>query len=198
MQNQQGYFVVQRINWFDRIQHPHVIERKPSIAGTHEEIIKRYRGIEGTAWPQKFDNAPVELRYGLAALAARHSVKGYFNKLCNMDSSAVVDCIICCRLQPNFSTTLYTTPVQFLGFDYGYLVSETNNYSVIFNEVIYGRYPQLTAFGAMLNTQCLLSTPEQIISLQNARLELLVDGADIESDEECCPFAIYAADLVER
>lgn len=196
MKMHQGFFVVQRVNWFDGTQFPHSRGRNPSIFSTHEDIIKRYRGIEGTAWPEEFDDGRIDLRYGLVSLSERHSVKDYFDRLLKNDRHSVFDCIVCCKLTGAFQAASPPASAQFLGFDYGSLVSETNNYSVIFNEVIYGRYPSLTSFGERLNSQCLLPSPELVVSLQDARVRLLADGADLERDEECYPIAIYTADLV--
>lgn len=194
MQGHQGFLVVRRVNWFNKIRYPHLIERNPSVPFANEEVVKRYRGVEGTPWPEIFDDVRVNLRHGLASLSKKHPVDAYIKKLNKLYPDDIIDCIVC--KTPCSSTIVEASAcpdfARFLGFDYGYLVSESNNYSVIFNEVIYGRYPDLRSFGASLNSHFLFPTSELSASLRATRSRLLADGADIEMDEECYPIAIYS------
>ena len=194
LQEHCGLFVVERINWFDKDKYPHIHDRTPAVAGSHVEILQRYRGIEGSAWPEEVAEHSITLSAGLAPLSQKHLVKKYCDFLRSADLPSIVDCIACMKVPfGSVSFSEQEAGLQFLGFDYGSLVCETNNYSVIFNEVVYGRYPQLTTFASSLNEHCLLPSLEIVQSLQSARLDMIVKGADVESDEVCEPFAVYAA-----
>lgn len=191
MQHSVGFFVVERINWFDKEKFPHIPERKPSVPGSHVEILRRYRGIEGSGWPEGLDGFQITLSAGLADLSQEQAVHEYCRHLRGSEGSPIVDCILCQKVECLSNFAHPENGLRFLGFDYGYLVCETNNYSVVFNEVVYGRHAQFTTFASSLNEHCLLPSIETIQAVQNVRLELLVDAANIEADEECWPFAVY-------
>jgi len=191
MQDECGFFVVERINWFDKAKYPYIPDREPSLVGSHNDILRRYRGIEGSAWPDEYTDHSITLDSGLAPLSQQHLVHDYCELLGTSNPEMIVDCIVCMKVPFDFVSLPKQAGLRLLGFDYGYLVCDSNNYSVIFNEVIYGRYPQLTAFASSLNEHCLLPTLETVQSLQSVRLGLLVEGSDFETDEACKPFVIY-------
>ncbi|MEO8137700.1 MAG: hypothetical protein ABI831_27425, partial [Betaproteobacteria bacterium] len=83
----------------------------------------------------------------------------------------------------------------FRGFDYGHYESETNYFSSILNEILYGIYPELTSMIASLNPWLLLNTAHDVQRLESTREELMRHECDLESaeDEAFGPVSIYSA-----
>jgi hypothetical protein len=69
------------------------------------------------------------------------------------------------------------------GYDYGYCSETEGLFSVIFNEVIFGHYPQLAHFTMELNKQYLLERREDVLTLQLERQKLENTRADLETGQ---------------
>jgi hypothetical protein len=106
-------------------------------------------------------------------------------------SSEIVDLILC-----EHATNIRDIPgFKFCGFDYGYYLCETNSYSFVFNEIIYCRFPECRPLASTLNTSLLLGSTEALRKVEVGRAQMMKDGRNIESDEECFPLAIYTPDM---
>lgn len=185
-----GLFVVRRINWFTE---PHGCQREPAVHGTHMELLRTYRGVEGEAWPEDALLGDVRIIEGLVSLGHIETVRAYVGKLRQLHPDSVIDCIYC-EIHPTLPDR--SSPGAFLGYDAGYLECETNVYSVVYNEVVYGKYSDLRAVGQKLNAQLLLPAMEAVDSLQQIRENLLRSKADLETDQECVPIAVFDPDLL--
>jgi len=88
----------------------------------------------------------------------------------------------------------------FCGFDYGFYESEVNYYSVVFNEVIYGRYLELRQFGRQLNSNLLIPDLGTLKGIESVRIRLVDMGADLEGaegEEQFAYIAVYRPYIVE-
>ena len=179
-----GLLVVKRV-WADR-EALVPRGRTPAVGRSHEEIGRRYRGIEGLQWPQSEHSTKPELGNGLADPNTIQLVQRYRNEHCPLECDLIY-------IAPPTARTPVPQGMFFLGFDFGYYESEWSQYSVIFNEVIYGLYAPLRAFATALNSSLLaptISVTQQIEECRNAHLR---EGADLENDATPVALAVYGA-----
>jgi hypothetical protein len=184
-----GLLVVRRWNMDTDEAISEGIRARAGITGTNAKLVERhYRGIDGEVWPQLNETDYIQLVEGMASLDQLDKVRRYYDGL---PSGPTYDLIYC-----QFSTppeqgqqSRYFT---FCGFEYGYLLSEWNHYSVLYNEVIWGLYSEMHKFSSLLNQDLLLPSYESVNELEGIRNNLIVAGSDLELDEICKPISIYA------
>lgn len=188
--NIEGLLVVRRINYFTDSRYS-ALRRLPSLSLTDDEIVQRYKGIEGECWPIGDEMKSLMLSHGLAPIQQYEFVLQYF-----IEASMT----LCCDLLYIRSSTLLDRPsflpnnFRFCGYDYGLFYSGFDNYSVIFNEVIYGAYDSLRAYSKYLNADLLLPEPLKLEALEQDRMMLVDGGNDLETaedDEVFQAFSIY-------
>ena len=174
-----GIVVIRRINYFsdNKFASKDIL---PAVSMDHAEILKCYNGIEGDPWPIENEFTERELFHGLVSLNQLDNALSYYQKVAMKYSCDLLFILV--------GTTLIETeriPKNFVfcGFDYGIYDSEFNCYSAIFNEVIYGRYKELRAFGRKLNNSLLFDTPDLIAKFHKVRNDLIIEGADLETSE---------------
>lgn len=182
----EGLTIIRRINLPS--EYPEVAtKRLPVGTLSHEEVFKRYRGIDGEPWPEALGLRDITLEAGLASVRQYQAIETYFKR--------VSDEHLCDLLYlrfPRGAHETHLTPLDFafLGFDYGFYSSEDNLYSSISNEVIYGLYGQMTSHAKLLNKNLLLPTLNTVAALSHTRDELLRNGADLETNDG--PFVAIA------
>lgn len=177
--NTAGLLVVKRTNFFkDERYKP--VSRLPALDLSHEEVVKRYRGFDGEPWPQVIGLENISLRDGLASLQQQQAVVAYLTETKKKFSCDML------YLSLGAPPALISPPESFcfLGYDYGFYVSESNYFSALFHEVIYGLYPELRELSRLLNGQLLFSSLIDVQGLEEARERLLAAGGDLETDEE--------------
>jgi hypothetical protein len=186
-----GLLVVRRINWFSNPPTGQPVpDRVPAIAGSHDDILRRYRGIEGEAWPDGKDIRRLRLERGLASCELFDLVSKYYNKIRDEYQCDLIHCrealtgdVQPLNLPPGF---------DFCGFDYAYYLSESNHYSSLFNEIIYGKYEELRAYAKHLNDSLLFPSIELVNRADLTRTALIKDGADLETSEGAEVFVAIA------
>ena len=188
-----GLLVVRRINWFSAppTGQP-VAERTAAVAKSHEEILRTYRGIEGEPWPILEDMTGIHLEEGLASCAQYSIVFTYYETV-----AKIYPCdLIHCELTPKSVSLPRDLPPGFIfcGYDYGCYLSETNYFSSLFNEVIYGKYEVLRDYAKFLNEHLLLPSLDLVSRLDTSRRTLAEEGADLETEdgEIFAPIAVHA------
>lgn len=183
-----GLLVVRRVNWFEDIAVPAVTNRTPAVSLSHQQILTAYRGFEGEPWPDREILNGIRLQNGLASLDQHAIVEEYYGKV----SQEYLSDLICIGSPKGFnSLPSLPTAYVFLGYDYGFYLTETGVFSSLFHEVIYGMYPEIRRFSSLLNSCLLLPTIEVAKELELTRNSLLAVGADLEGYEKCYPVAIY-------
>jgi hypothetical protein len=158
--------------------------RTPAVALSHQEILTVYRGFEGEAWPDcELVNA-INLQNGLASSNQLELVEKYYK--------SVSQEFLCDMLYIGFDEGLNPPSAYiFLGYDFGFYLSETGVFSSLFHEVIYGMHSEMRQFSSLLNDHLLLPTVESAKELELTRNSLLAAGADLERYEQCQPIVIY-------
>lgn len=189
-----GFLVVKRTNWFSSLPTGQPVpDRFPAIASSHDDILKSYRGIEGEVWSDGEDLKELYLRRGLAMSDHFDIVSAYYTRVCSKYQS---DFIHCCEMHLDDELPTHLPPsFLFRGFDYGYYDSEDNHYSSLFNEIIYGKYPELRAYAKTLNSSLLFPTMEIVRRVDLTRKDLITKNADLETaeaEEAFAPIAIHA------
>lgn len=185
-----GLLVLKRINYFNETRYKS-LKRTPSVNLAHDELIARYRGIEGEPWPDALGREEITVHDGLAPLAEYRAVLEYFQ---NLKANMLCD-LLYIRFVKTAVEELPRSNFSFCGYDYGFYSSVSNNYSVVFHEIIYGRYDELRACSKLLNQYLLIPTLEDIDKIENRRTQLVSEGADLETDESFegfSPISIYA------
>jgi hypothetical protein len=190
-----GLLVVRRINWF--LSPPTgqpVPDRVPAVRGcSHDEILRRYRGIEGDAWPDGEDIKKIRLEDGLASCEQFDLIYEYYSKVRGRFHCDLIHCWEATKGEVQSQNL--PSSFNFCGFDYGYYLSEDNHYSSLFNEIIYGKYEELRSYAKLLNESLLFPSKEIINRLGQTRKSLVKDGADLETcegGEVLGPIAIHA------
>jgi hypothetical protein len=187
-----GFVVVRRLNFFDEIPVGNPIPRKadrlPSVSLSHDEIRRRYRGVDGWPWPEVPGVELLRLGRGLVEADQYDSVKRYFDIA---SRTFICDLVFIQFGRAVSSVSVLPTEFRFLGYDYGYYLSEEGVYSSLLHEVIYGVNQQLRGFATSLNEHLLFSHLDVVRFLESTRNSLMRGGADLEGDESCLPMAIY-------
>jgi hypothetical protein len=186
---QSGLLVVRRLNWQTDlpIDDP-VFEadiNEPTIPLSHEEIRNRYRGFEGWPWPDCPGAQRPPLADGLAAFSDLSTAEQYYK--------AVSKLYPCDLLYLNAGRNQPLSDFRFLGYDYGYYLSEGNYFSSLLNEVIYGIHDEMTRYAEFLNYDLLLPDLALAKRVHDTRTDLLQDTeASLERDGEIfAPITIY-------
>jgi hypothetical protein len=187
-----GLLLVRRINYFDgsfRVGVPH---QRPAISLSHDEILRRYRGIEGEPWPECLNSDSLELTAGLASLDQYDHVTSLYKRIAKL---GIAELLYLSSPVPLPEDASIPEGFSFHGYDYGFLHSELSHYSVVFNEIIYGSSSELRELATSLNDSLLIALHETVRKVHELREQLLRTGADIEDAERCEPTAIYARDI---
>jgi hypothetical protein len=147
--------------------------RPPALPLPVEEIFRRYRGFDGTLWPDG-DDLPFVIEDGLAAPEDWGQVEAYLHALvCRADCDPIL-------VARPANVALADPGWLPAGIDVGYLEAEYSRYSVIFHEVVCGLYDEMREFAADLNEHLLLPSPDLARALLDTRTRLLASGADLE------------------
>jgi hypothetical protein len=188
-----GFLVVRRINYFKEASTGTLEDRQPALPWSHEQILAHYKGFEGQPWPEDTGKQHLDLQQGLLPLERHHVVAAYYERIsrlypCDLIYLQFTDLPVGQILnQPNFS---------FVGYDYGYYLSDLNFYSALFNEVIYGKYETLRNCTQSLNDHLLIPSLDVVAMIDDTRRQLLATEADLETDEICVPIAIHYFDTL--
>ncbi len=192
-----GLLVVARSRWFDdkRILTMTGPPRQPSIDLRHEEILRRYRGIDGDSWPKGAGQPEVPLGSdGLVSLSMVDEVRQYFEDVSNRQ---LCDMLVC--ESPVTNHEVCAPPgFSFCGYDVSPGTNDLTNYSVVYNEVIYGLYQELREWSAQLNEHLLVSALPDVERLLELRERLGRNGADLEDGGHRRAMAIIAIHAVNR
>lgn len=176
-----------------------ILERRLSVSKRSESVLAesgiglclydisgRYKGIEGCPWPGLEKTQNVSLVCGVAPADQYELVLEYYRCTC-----ADIKCDMIYIIQGSYDIPSLPSGFTFCGYDYGYYSSEYDSYSVVWNEVLFGRHQSLRDFGGMLNMHLLIPTVELVDKLALVRGELVRAGADLEVDEPSYPIAVY-------
>jgi hypothetical protein len=188
-----GLLVVKRTDyWHDDRYAAEKIE--PSIFMETKQIFSQYCGIDGEAWPLEMSESNILLIDGLSSIDYYQEILSYYelvkkSNLCDLIYITSCEAILPKKLQAEGWT--------FCGYDYGMYLGEHNNWSVIFQEIIFGKLSELREFGHKLNNNLLLSSLEEAFNLRVKRGEIAktensVFLETIEEDEDFGPIAIYS------
>lgn len=178
MEMTQGFLVLQRFSPDGR----DAVSRGAMARGRSShlpatEALRRYRGFDGIPWPLPCTG--IALSEGLAALGQWEAVRAYFDRCRHMFTCELLWCV---QLGGDSRYQGREPPNGFapVGFDYGFCRGEESTYSVLFHEVLFGRYPALTQCVDLLNEHLLLSELGSIRILETVRGGLVATGADLE------------------
>lgn len=190
-----GFLVVRRLDWFSELPIDNPVRRPPdrfpAVSLSHEEIRIRYRGFDGWPWPTLKDVEDAPFEEGLLPLEQYELALTYYAAA---SKEYVCDLIYLHFSEDSRILSHLSSKFRFLGYDYGYYLSETGVYSALFHEVIYGLYADMKSYARLLNDHLLLSSYDQVRELDKTRNELLKTDADLErDDEEFRAVAIYGA-----
>jgi hypothetical protein len=79
------------------------------------------------------------------------------------------------------------------GYDYGMVRDETNLYSSLFNEVLFGAIPQLLSFRNSLIDCLLFPNPKVAAQYATIHRDLLLQGSDVEVDDDMTIYEVLRA-----
>jgi hypothetical protein len=164
--------------------------RKNVLGLSPHEIEERYVGLDCEPWPEDASPPSMGEFAGLAPLSELPLVQQRYLALKRRDPSARLLYLAKCDIgEPRDPSP--PNGFESLGYDYGFIDSQFNHYSVLANEVLYGLYERMASFAAHLNGRLLLPTFDLIRFLNRVRNELLEEGADLERWDESYPVGIF-------
>ena len=167
-----GLLVVERTRRFER-----------TLIGGPKHAIKTstdtYCGIEGTPWP---DDAlkNIKISCGLAMSEQLPEILNYYYAI-----SKNRKCDLLYIQTREVLSRIDSPPPGFIfsGYDFGNYISEHNFFSVIFNEVLLGKYTELKEFASRLNANLLFDKEDDLEDIELTRATLTKNGADLETTE---------------
>lgn len=143
-----------------------------------EELINKFNGFEGdiVSFTEVFDpqaNVYEIFNQKAASIHAKSHLALFLDK--NIDSDQ----------------NLLSHELQFIGYDYGLCEENSTNFSSIFNEVIFGKEPELLDFYSSLNSNLLF--PNLCIVKRYVEIHHLLStqGRDVEWEEYLQIYKIY-------
>jgi len=190
LDSREGFLVVQRINYFEDPEFRG--ERRGAVLSlSHEEVVNRYKGFEGEPWPAELDATGIQLIDGLAPADQYELVKAYYREATRSHPGSD---LIYLQVPGQADSSAPLRQHKFVGYDYGYYVSEFGLFSAIFNDIIYGAYAELRTFAELLNDALLFTSLDDVKMVHKTREDLIEAGAALEQDEDepFIPIAIYA------
>ena len=184
--NHHRVLVLDRLAVFGRFEK--AIRSRPCHVGLrHDEVFRRYRGVDGEPWPL---GEPAELSFlkDTVSLLDWHTPKRYALAAGSVDVIA---------FGPDSGPVLHLRhgpgpSLRRLGFDFGVFQDRYAQFSVVLNEVVFGSVPSLAALARELNEHMLLPTFEAAARLDLVRRAAIAEQADLEQmDSPFGPIAIY-------
>jgi hypothetical protein len=155
-----------------------------------EEIVARYRGIEGSPWPDD-PRKKFKVSCGVAIPEQLSEILDYYQAV---SRKRKCDLLFIQTHEIQKRTDTPPPGFAFCGYDLGNYISEYNLFSVIFNEVLFGKHDELRRFSSYLNANLLFDKKDDVEKLKAVRERLAQDGADletIETDEDFCEIGVY-------
>ena len=152
-------------------------ERRPELLQT----IRKYDGFEGNCVSCIGDDQ-------INISSIQELKQEYLDKSkVREDRSYILICIseneeIKSEVQENFI---------FIGYDCGFFKDDSNIYSSVLNEVIWGKREKLTEYERELNQSYLFPTKEDAFYYLNYHQELKKKGEDVEDDEDMSVFKVW-------
>jgi hypothetical protein len=174
-----GWIVVERYR---------VTIREPVLPLTHETIRKQYRGFDGVLWPTDVES--LDLVDGLLPFENFDDAKNYQLNQC----AGAADLVLIADAADSQHAQNSLIGAQFLGYDYGYFVSEDSHFSSLLNEVMYGVHDEMRSFAAHLNNALLLGSLARAAELHRTRVALKSRGCHLEGEPaegHFAPIAIF-------
>lgn len=179
--------VVDRLAVFGRFEK--AIGSRPCHVGLrHDEVFRRYRGIDGEPWPL---GEPSDLSFlnDTVSLPDWDAAKRYARAAGSADIIA---------FGPDSGPVLHLpegesgASLRRLGFDLGVFQDRYAQFSVVLNEVVFGGVASVAAFARELNEHLLLPSLAAAAQLDVVRRAALADQEDLEQmDSPFGPIAIY-------
>lgn len=179
-----GILLLRRTDWHE------FGKRLPVIGLNQNEVISRYRGIEGDLWPDESSAQFSATDTGLAPIAAASEILRFAARLCELSPDKQYDVIL---VDPSLSAN-NSAPI---GYECGYLEGDQNVFSAILNDIIYGRFPALINFRTALNEHLLFNSLDAAKSFLQCRDELIQAGYDLEADDTFRMFSISEVSKVK-
>jgi hypothetical protein len=160
-------------------------ETYPPILGlSHDEAAAKYRGFEGVAWglppeAEMLTKYPFLSKTGIGSLRDFKIIRQILERDFDEDSDLIY--LGRCVRPPDLPDDFV-----FAGYDFGICYGFINHarYSIIYDDIIYGFYPELRELGSLLNENLLLARVEDGQLAKSTRKRLEESGCALETFEE--------------
>lgn len=160
--------------------------RAPSMDHTVEEVESKYFGVALDVWlEEEYDSIP-DVIDGLAPLDRLSEVIAISEHLAHVSRSFILYLSIDGNGRPRLPDEF-----RFLGYDFGYFLSDYNRYSVLESEIVYGLNEEMLRYAGELNEYFLLNSLSTAERIRILRLSLIDRGVSLENDEQCIPIGIW-------
>ena len=141
-------------------------------------LLASYRGFEGIPWPKT--PATLTTVEGFASIEQIGEIRPYVD---NLRKIARCDLLYCCRLTGLMSCDAPPSGFIRLGFDAGSYYGDDNCFSAVFQDILFGKFEELTQFDRQLNDNLLFSSLTEANEFLRRRAILLAEGLPIETDD---------------
>lgn len=189
-----GLVIVKRIDWRERTDpNKSSVPRAPISPFTWDGVLANYAGIDGEVWPAECVTAGKFPREGMASLSDSH---GAIESWRCAQSRIRCDLLLCATEMPSSPLQINTGRFDFVGYDVGYEITESTLIacSLVYQDIIFGRFDALVEFGKLLNHHMLFTDPADAGAFIRTREFLLQQGYDLERIDECetfDPFRVF-------
>jgi len=186
---QRGILVVNRMEMMRRIPRGAggALVVSPSLELSVEGVFRCYRGFDGVLWPDG-DELPFGVEDGLAAIEEWEAVSRYLRGLACRDECDVV------LLSRGVFDDGQVRELGWsrAGIDVGYCESEYSRFSILLNEVLFGRHDALRGFASRLNSCLLFDALDDARELLAERARLVAANLDLEGEPPVmAPIEVY-------
>lgn len=167
--------------------------RNPVAPLTWDLVLERYSGIDGKCWPQEllpYNNNDYEVPCGLLSLEKLPMVLSWPEwRACEKRC----DLLLCETIPDYVHDAAQVKGFDFVGYDVGMPITEDTfySYSLVYQEIIFGMYPELTEFTSSLNRHLLFDNIEAYDEFLRVRHRAAVGGADLEEFDSVAEMASF-------
>lgn len=188
-----GLVAIERVNWLDSdvLKWRNSTGSEPSIAAGASEVFNTYKGIDGFPWPGLEHGLRFEIIDGLASPKKLSHVLDYLEEV---KTDRLIDLLyIRTARERNFVSTV-PSGFRFVGYDIGFYYSEVNYFSIILNEVVFGKLQIIRDLSERLNKNLLFDSRGDATMALRLRLGIQKQTGELETcsqDEEFSVIGIY-------
>jgi hypothetical protein len=110
----------------------------------------------------------------------------------------ILHCVLLPRSEGEASVPSPPEGFVIIGYDFGYINSDSDHYSVLFHEILYGLYEDLRQYNNSVNDVLLFPSLKGVRQASATRARLVEEGADLETIDHSDLLAVQVSIPVQK